>query len=793
MGIKGDLKSISLANVLQDLAMNEQTGTLTIRHKDRQLALWFERGALRLVGLGPREGPSILNGLLALQKISPDEAPTVTGKRTIEGGFIRGQVKRGRLSKDDLKAALEHQMGEHLCDAFLWSEATFEFEEGEPDDRMFDVDNLDLEPRLAVDAVIVEAMRRSDEWGETRKAILSSHEILVPDPQRLPRDAEPVVRRVFALLDGERSLTDLEHLTRLGQFVLMRAAALLIRSGAARPLSASDAFERARSRAGKKEWDHALRMVRYGLDHERKNVGLLELALRCTEALENHDAAASYARQLASAQVESGQLEAAIKSYQKVLAHAPRDLTAHERLFAILLQLDLKLDALAAGEALAATYKKAGLPDKALAVYQRLIETLGANVELLESVAEIQRHLGDKQEAVKLYNKLLGQAMEKKNDTLALDYCRTILKIDPRHTEALDLRTQLESGQIERTRRRRQKLRSVVGVSFFAICVFGVAFYEHGARSLYDQIRKPLNDAKESRNYLEALRLYDTILDRYRWSVKARELRPDREDAESRYVTEEIARAEELERHGELSEAARVLVEALPSIQRTELRGNTEAKLVDLRRKRIAAENEWGAKLSGMPADEIRRVKDPLAVPALGKLLLSEKLPIRQAAVAALADLPGDSSVAALLQALADSDLSVRMTAASTLALRRKSPFRASLHPLQTSFGPGEPFGLEWRLTNLSPAEVEVTLEEAPARQLELQHDGEKMSLESKETVGKRSVRLGPGEHVGGPFAEAAREITAPGKYQCAWRALITWNGVSLTLPAQPVQVERTR
>src|SRR5437660_871824 len=156
MGIKGDVRSISLANVLQDLVTNEQTGTLAIHHKKER------------------------------------------------------------------------------------------------------------QPRRAVEAAIMEAVRRADEWGETRKAILSQNEILVPDAARLPHEAEPTIRRVFALLDGERTLRDVQELTRLGQFMLLRAAALLIRSGAARPLSAAEAFERGRSRAGKQEWDAALRMARYG-------------------------------------------------------------------------------------------------------------------------------------------------------------------------------------------------------------------------------------------------------------------------------------------------------------------------------------------------------------------------------------------------------------------------------------------------------------------------------------------------------------------------------------------------
>ena len=88
MGLKGDVRSISLANVLQDLVTNEQTGTLAIRHKKErhQLFLWFDKGALKLVGLGNGQGPSLVNGLLALEKIRPDEALTVTGRLRSGGG-----------------------------------------------------------------------------------------------------------------------------------------------------------------------------------------------------------------------------------------------------------------------------------------------------------------------------------------------------------------------------------------------------------------------------------------------------------------------------------------------------------------------------------------------------------------------------------------------------------------------------------------------------------------------------------------------------------------------------------
>jgi len=794
MGIKGDVRSISLANVLQDLVTNEQTGTLAIRaKKDRhQLFLWFDKGALKLVGLGNSQGPSLLNGLLALEKIRADEAPTVTGRHTSEGGFIRGMLKKGRVTKDDLRASCEHQMGEHLSDAFLWNDATFEFEEGEPDDRSFDVDQLDLEPRLAVEGAIMEAVRRADEWGETRKAILSQNEILVPDPARLPKEAEPTIRRIFALLDGERSLRDIQDLTRLGQFMLLRAAALLIRSGAARPLSAADAFERARARAGKKEWDAALRMARYGLEHERKNTGLLELALRCAEEIQDHDAAAGFARMLASAQAESGVLEQAIKSYQKVLTHAPRDITAHERLFQTLLQLDLKLDALAAGEGLASAYKKAGLPDKALAVYQQLVEKVGDHTELIESVAEMQRHLGDKGEAVKLYARLLERAMEAKNDPLSLDYCRTILKLDPRHQEALALRQNLESGEVEKARQRKRLIRSLSGGAIILSLAAAAAVYEYRARDTYGLARGPITDAVETKNYREVLRLYDSVLERYRYSLKSRELRPDRDDYETRFVHAEVARVSDLEKKGQLPEAIAALEDARSLIRTNELKGSTQERLAELRRKRLEAETEWTAKLSRKEPREIGGITDPLAVPALVGLLKPEKPPgVRLMAVTALGSIDSEGSVTGLILALKDPEISISQEAAAYLVKKGRSPLQATILGPRDPVREGVALPVEWRVTNLSPADVELALEEAPAARLKMTGPGGPPPLPYPTVGTRRVIRLGPGEYVGGTFADLTLRMPVSGRYTVNWSAVVSWNGKSVSLAAAPIYIDR--
>jgi len=809
MGIKGDTRSMPLANVLQDLATNEQTGTLHIKSRDRAVALWFERGALRLVGLGPGEGPSLVNGLLALGKLKPDEVPLAApGRRVSEFSLLRGLLKKGRLTRDDLKAALEHQMAEHLCDAFLWSEAHFEFEEGDLDDRRVDADQLELEPRLPVDTVIFEAVRRSDEWAEIRKVILSPDEIYVADARRLPTDADATTRRLAGLLNGERSLRDAQDLTRLGQFVITRAAARLVKGGAARPLTPPEAAERARTRAAAREWEAALKMARYGLAHERSNVQLLETALRAAEALDDHDAAAGFGRQLATAQVESGALEAAVTTYQKVLAHAPRDTDAHERLFQLYLRLGRKLEALTAGEALATACKKAGLPDQALAVYRQLVEKVGDQPELLESLAEIQRRLGDKREALLLYRKLLSRALEARNDDAALDYCHTILRLDPAHEEALRLRKQLESGQIEQSRRRRRRVKVLAVAGAVLVLLVAAGFYEWGARAEFADVRTRVLNATLEKRYREALLLYDRVIRGWSWSLVAQQLRPDRAGIEERFTQEELGRARGLEERGQLLDAQKTLEDALElALDRDALAAAADR----VAKRRREEEEKWDRELKGKSPEQIAQVRDPLAVPALEKILAAGTGPETvRAALAALGATEGDAATRALIRALADPGLA--RDAAGHLAARTKQDFgtdrlrweawwirsrrpAGKLPPLQaalvapkTAFAAGEAVAVEWRVVNLGGEEAAFELEADPGRALRVDAAGE--APKAAPAAPARAVRLAPGEFVGGTVDLSAR-LDKPGRRRLSWSAPLRVDGKPTPLEAIPLVLER--
>ena len=103
----------------------------------------------------------------------------------------------------------------------------------------------------------------------------------------------------------------------------------------------------------------------------------------------------------------------------------------------------------------------------------------------------------------------------------------------------------------------------------------------------------------------------------------------------------------------------------------------------------------------------------------------------------------------------------------------------------------GAALPVEWRVTNLSPADVELVLEEAPASRLKMTGPAAVPPLPYPTTGSRRVLRLGPGEHVGGLFADLTLRMPVAGRYTVNWAAAVSWNGKSVSLPASPIFIDR--
>jgi len=815
MALKGDLKSINLGNVLQDIAGNELTGTLTLTVRDQRRLFWFEKGRLRLVGLGNGKGPSPVNGLLALGKIKATDLNPKGSNVTL----VRGLVRRGNVGRDDVKAALEQQMTEHVCDVFVWSDAHFEFSDGDPGEDDFEASQLDHEIRLAADPIIMEALRRVDEWTEIRKSVVSSEEILVVLRDRAMPDSDPTIERVAGMFDGERRLRDIIEQTHLGEFAVFRAAATLLRSGAVRAVTVKEATERAKAAAQKKQFGQALKLARFGLEREPNNSDLHVLAGEALEGLERPDEAASEYRQLAAAQMEGGKRQEAVTTYRRILALAPRDTFAQERLFALLVELGRKSEAMQQGESLAASYKRAGLPDKAKEVYTRIIAAFGDDDDLLEQAAEVARRLGDKKEAIALYRRLFDRALARGDSDAVVLHARTILRLDPSAEDVARRRMEVETGVYRKRQVFRRRIKLFVAGGALLAAITAALTYEIRARGYIGDVRKEAITKRKGAGDL--LRMYNRFLDEYGWSLAVAEAKRERNELENTYVDAEFKdlSMEEDRLLASLEVAQRVK----DVVRQAETRQRADKVFTDVNRRigevgnrRIRESAAWAAAGTPEAMQKIRGLTDPLALQAVQQLAAHENLVVRQSAVVALEKQGSDDALQTLVKRLAaEPDVALKKEVYDVLCRRTGQDFKEDANAwsdwlrkqivakgkgavpsliatlaVHGRVEAGQPLVLEWRLMNFGGSTLTFTMRHAMEVSAEPKRAMQVRALPGSEP---RRVELRPGDFIGGRFdaRSVVEGLGGPAKFEFSWTVRVNWGGAGESpIEAMPLKVD---
>jgi tetratricopeptide (TPR) repeat protein len=819
MALQGDLKSIDLGTVLQDVAANALTGTLTLTMRDRRRLFWFDRGKLRLVGLENGKGPSPLNGLLALGKVKPSEIQP--GRGNVR--YLRGLVRKSVVTHDDVKAALEHQMREFACDAFAWGDAHFEFVNGEPDEDAFETSQLDQDVRLDPDAVIMEALRRVDEWGEIRKVIFSPEEILVLPADRAVPEGDPVLARVAGMLDGQRRLRDVLDETHLGEFAVLGSAAKLLRAGTARALSVEEATENARRAAAGKKHEQALRMARFGLERLPSSVELLGIAAGAFEALGREEEAAYTWRKLAAAQVAAGSPEEALATYRKVVAIAPRDTFAQEGIFDLLVQLGRKGEAAEQGEALVAAYRRAGLPDEMKGVFSRLMKAFGDDDDFLGQAAETANRLGEKKEALALYRRLFERALDGGDRGAILAAGRDVLRLDKDAEDVVRRMKEVETGAFQEKRRKVRKAKRIAIVAVALAVVLPPLAYELRSRASIAGVRREAITKRKDGE--ELLRLYNRFLDDYGWSLSASGAEAERDEVENAWIETALLSPEKVDGLEEPRLlAAKSQTESVRDLARQPASKERAAAVLELIGKRVAGagdrllrqETAWAEAGTPEALAEIERLTDPLALRAAQQAASHGNPAVRRAGVVALAGQPSIEALGALVKRFAaEGDPAVRGLVRESMRRRTgkdagddagkwQEHYRRALAEEKPGVVPplnayltrvsevaaGEPLLLEWRLENFGTSTVSFQM----VQRLDAASDPARPLVVGPIPGGAetRRVELRPGEYIGGRFdARAIVEgLGGPATtYSFVWTARVQWAGAA-EYPVESVEVK---
>jgi len=156
--ISGNLRTMPFADLLQWVSQSRKTGTLAIEGDPYNKKIYFREG---LVVAGSSEDPKefLSYYLVGWGYVSDDELQELLDMQerynTLLGELL---VIVGRLSREDLLHILQVKTEEAIYDLFMWDEGDFRFLENILPAKKFQPLNL------PVDMIILEGVRRRDEW-----------------------------------------------------------------------------------------------------------------------------------------------------------------------------------------------------------------------------------------------------------------------------------------------------------------------------------------------------------------------------------------------------------------------------------------------------------------------------------------------------------------------------------------------------------------------------------------------------------------------------------------------------
>jgi hypothetical protein len=167
MSLNGNLRTMSLPDILQWVSAGRKTGTLHLERRSVNKRIAFREGTIfSSWSNDPRE--SLGQFLIRDRLVTEEQLFTALLAQEKQGRLIGSiLVSEGSLAEEALRRTLKVKVEETVYDLFLWSEGRFEFKDDElPDDVLIHVE-------MPVTGVILEGIRRVDEWERIRNVFPS--------------------------------------------------------------------------------------------------------------------------------------------------------------------------------------------------------------------------------------------------------------------------------------------------------------------------------------------------------------------------------------------------------------------------------------------------------------------------------------------------------------------------------------------------------------------------------------------------------------------------------------------
>jgi CheY-like chemotaxis protein len=213
----GDIGSIPLAEVLQLLQLQRQSGVVRVHNGKSHVTIAIRQGLVDFVqARGAPQEYRIGRYFVEKGALTREEVEEVVRSRaagTLTGAAI---VAAGRATADDLREALAKQSSELVYDVLRWPYGRFSFTR-EPFPPEAEAARLGL----GIAGLVLEGFRRVDEW-RLMESTINFDQIVYVDPTALDAVGDDKLTRtdrlVLAAVDGARTVNEVIKESAVGSF-----------------------------------------------------------------------------------------------------------------------------------------------------------------------------------------------------------------------------------------------------------------------------------------------------------------------------------------------------------------------------------------------------------------------------------------------------------------------------------------------------------------------------------------------------------------------------------------------
>ncbi|HEX9370195.1 MAG TPA: DUF4388 domain-containing protein [Roseiflexaceae bacterium] len=223
MALVGNLRDFGLSDFLYLVDRGYKTGCLHLDRLDESASLYFDKG--KLITASRRDQAALVTDLLAIKgKLTDQQVQHAIFVQQNDGGATLSQVlmQLNYISREDLQKALQQHIEESVYGLFGWPDGEFRFEQNQHPAPTAPI----MPIPLPVEHLIMEGVRRIDEWGRIKDRIPSTDMVVkfVEQPGEKAKGVQlaPDEWRVFARINGKDTLAEIARKTGLTEFDVCR-------------------------------------------------------------------------------------------------------------------------------------------------------------------------------------------------------------------------------------------------------------------------------------------------------------------------------------------------------------------------------------------------------------------------------------------------------------------------------------------------------------------------------------------------------------------------------------------